>query len=115
MTIITEYSERAIIIITVGQLIAANVQAKLVDTVRGEFTWTVELSPSGNPPATHYWCNWQMKPGELIQLKHLLESIPGHNEQVFELSDSDPKIARPTPDEILQMTTPKLKVVEYEL
>ncbi len=107
----TEYTKRVIIIVTAGQANAANAQAKLVDTGGGEFAWTARLSPDGLEPASHLWCNWQMKPSDFDSLIALLAEIPGHNEQVFELDSPDPAIARPTPDEILDMTTPKLKVV----
>ncbi len=111
---ITEYTKRFVIVVTKGQQIAANAKAKLVDTGQGidDATWTVGLSPSGNPPATHLWCNWQMKPDEGDELQILLAEIPGHNEQVFELDYWDPSEARPTPDEILNTTTPKLKRIE---
>ena len=108
----TEYTKRTIIVVTAGQTSAANQKAKQVDTIGGEFTWTVRLSPDGLEPASHLWCNWQMKPDEFDALKALLDEIPGHNEQIFDLDHWDPVISRPTPDEVLNMTTPKLKRIE---
>ncbi len=110
----TDYTKRVVIVVTGGQLVAANAQAKLVDVLAGEFTWTVGLSPSGDLPATHFWCNWQMMPDQFVTLESLLALIPGHNEQIFELDSFDPAIAKPTIDEILAMTNPPLKVIAVE-
>ena len=54
-----------------------------------------------------------MKPDETVELKKLLEEIPGHNEQVFELDHWDPFEARPTIKEIEKII--KLKPIEPDI
>jgi len=107
----TEYTKRVIVIVPKGQAIAANARAKQVDKVGGGFTWTSELSPTGNAPATHYWCNWQMKPSEFNDLYQKLdEAIPGRF-QWFELDHWDPAISKPTNAAVLVMSNPPLKQI----
>ncbi len=113
----TKYTKRFIIVVTKDKQTASNLQAKKVDKNQKlqDRTWGVGLSPTGKGNPTHYWCNWQMIPEESNELKILLKEIPGDTEQIFELNHWDPHEARPTPDEILKMTTPKLKRIESEL
>ncbi len=112
----TEYIKRFVVVVTEANQTASNLQAKKVDKDQKlqDKTWLVELSPTGKKPPTHFWCNWQMKPEEVIELKKLLEEIPGDTEQVFELSHWDPLIAKPTNEEILNMTTPRLKRISLD-
>lgn len=56
----TEYMHRAIIIVPAAARTAANTNARKVDPVGGERTFTVGLSPPGLLPPTHYWCSWAM-------------------------------------------------------
>ena len=107
----TKYTKRVIVIITKGQAIAANAKSKEVDTIGGEFTWTVGLSPNGKGNPTHYWCNWQMLPSEFDELhQELDDAIPGKF-QWFELSHWDPAIAKPTLLEVLAASNPPLKTL----
>ena len=111
----TEFIRRAIIVVNKGNRVAANAASKQVDTVGGEFTFTVELSPSGNLPATHFWANWQMLESERAELRSLLDAIPGQSEQVFDLSSFDPAEALPTPAEVLRSMVPPLKRIEVSV
>lgn len=106
----TEFTKRLIIVVTLGQQIAANAKAKEVDLEGGERTFTAGLSPTGALPVTHLWCNWQMKPAERDGIKQRLEGIPGIV-QLFELSSFDPLTAKPTAAEILRITVPPLKTL----
>ena len=111
----TEYTERVVVIVESGQVDLANQQAEYIDPDGGEFAWTVGLSPTGEPPTTHYWNNWQMTPGQRTELSTRLDAIISGYYQWFDLDSWDPAIARPTPKEILQLSDPPLKVLELEL
>jgi len=110
----TKYTKRFVIVVTEEQQTASNLQAKKVDKGQKPIdkTWKEGLSPTGKGAPTHYWCSWQMRPDETVELKKFLEEIPGHNEQVFELDHWDPQKARPTPEEILKTTN--LKVIHID-
>lgn len=69
------YDQRMILVCAASVQGVANAQAKKVDTHGGEFTFTVALSPSGLPPATHYWCNWQMTSEERTALEGYLAGL----------------------------------------
>lgn len=72
----SEYTERLLILIEAGVQNVANLQAAKVDTDGGgEQTFTVGLSPTGQPPATHYWCSWQMTPGERASFINFMEAL----------------------------------------
>lgn len=51
-------TKRQIIIVTRGEQGRSNNWIKAnVDVRGGDFTFNVPLSPTGNLPVTHYWCN----------------------------------------------------------
>lgn len=56
---------RAIIIVKSARRKAANAIAKQIDVIGGGQTFSgLGLSPSGEKPATHYWCNWNCSASE---------------------------------------------------
>lgn len=57
------HTRRLIIVVDADTAAVANARAAELDVAGGAQTFTVGLSPSGNPPATAYWCSWQMTPG----------------------------------------------------
>ncbi len=71
----TLYTDRLIIVIVASLQAQANTRATEVDPVGGSQTFTVGLSPSGNLPATHYWCNWQLLPDERVRLNNRIGSL----------------------------------------
>ncbi len=73
----TQYTRRAIVVVTADVATIANTQTKKLDTLGGERTFTVGLSASGVAPATHYWCSWQLTPAQYTQLGTLLTTITG--------------------------------------
>lgn len=102
----TAYRSRAIIVVAASVAVAANNAAKRAHLEgRADLTWGgAGLSPTGQPPATHYWCNWQFRPEVLQALKMLIIALPPSVRnaiQIFELNSWDPEIAKPTPDEVL--------------
>jgi hypothetical protein len=72
----TDYTQRAIIVVTAAAVTAANGRANQVDRTGGDKTFTVGLSATGLVPATHYWCSWLMTPGEYTDLTTRLDGIP---------------------------------------
>jgi len=57
----TAYTRRLIIVVTASAAGAANARAKEVDPEGGERAFTAGLSPTGEEPATHYWCSWALR------------------------------------------------------
>lgn len=57
----TLYTRRLIIVVTAAAAANANARAKEVDPEGGHRTFTAPLSPTGDEPATHYWCSWVMR------------------------------------------------------
>jgi len=53
-----------IIVVPVGLAIQANQRCKEIDPVGGERTFTVGLSLTGQAPATHHWCGWNLSDDE---------------------------------------------------
>ena len=53
----SEYRNRAIIIVRAEDREAANTAADSLDEATGGETFTQGLSPTGARPATHYWCS----------------------------------------------------------
>jgi len=96
---------RAIIVVSAAVAAVANEKAKETTGHDADLkAWTVPLSPTGALPATHYWCNWQFTPGWWDKLNVLFAAQPPAERtkiQVFKLSDPDPAIATPRPEEIL--------------
>src|SRR5437016_5165644 len=100
----TLYTQRQIIVVTAAVAATLNAHAKLVDTVGGEKTFTAGLSPTGTLPATHFWCNWQMQPGEKSALTTLVTGLPAATQlgvTTFVLDSVDPAVAKPTPQTVL--------------
>ena len=60
----TAYTRRLIIVVTASAAGAANARAKEVDPEGGERAFTAGLSPTGEEPATHYWCSWAVREDE---------------------------------------------------
>jgi hypothetical protein len=75
----TAFTKRLIIVVTAAQQAAANVQAKTVDTVGGDRTFTVGLNPTGRlaDAATHHWCSWAMQPADATSLQTGLPTAVG--------------------------------------
>lgn len=62
----------------------ANIETKKVDIDGGERTFTVRLSASGLPPATHFWCSWQMTDEIDVDLRRVLKTwIDSDEARVF--------------------------------
>ena len=69
----TEYTVRLIIVVRANVIDNANLAAKLVDKIGGEFTFNVALARPANPTVTvAYWCNWCLKKAEAKSLKSFL-------------------------------------------
>lgn len=67
----TQYTRHILLIARADIAALANDAANQSDTNdggRGDLTFTNGLSPSGNAPATHYWCSWAMRPAMLSAL-----------------------------------------------
>lgn len=71
----TAFTRRAIVVVTADVAASANAEAKKIDTIGGERTFTVGLSATGAAPATHYWCSWQLTPEQYDQLTSLLATL----------------------------------------
>ena len=71
----TLFTERLIIVQPSGASAMANVIAHSVDTIGGLLTFRVPLSPTGLPPATHFWCDWAMQLGDRSSLVSQLGTI----------------------------------------
>lgn len=71
----TVYTERMIIVVTEADADIANVHAKAVDLIGGEYTFTARLSPTGEMPPTHRWCNWAMTPAERADMSNRLDNL----------------------------------------
>lgn len=96
-------SKRLTIIVSAAVAQQANIEAKRIDTDGGERTFTVQLSASGNLPATHYWCGWQMTDDIDVKLRRLLRDLITSGEaRVFD------GLTR-SPEQVL--TTAGLKVI----
>lgn len=73
----TAYTKRLLIVVTADVAAQANTHAKGVDAAGGERTFTAGLSPTGQAPATHYWCSWAMRPAEDTDLRSRLAALVG--------------------------------------
>lgn len=92
----TLYVKRLIIVVTEALASDANARAKEVDTVGGEHTFSVGLSLTGRPPATHRWCNWALTTREHDRLlARLKTSIDAGLTRVFDGLTT-------TPDDVLR-------------
>jgi len=77
---------RAIIIINANQKASAIAIAKQVDLVGGDQTFSgLGLSPTGEEPATHYWCGWNCSASEYDFFES--QNMPWWN--VYESLDED--------------------------
>lgn len=78
------HDRRLTIVVTAAIAAVANARAKEVDTVGGERTFTEGLSLTGLPPATHYWCSWQMDDDWDARIKQKLQNaVDNGNAFVF--------------------------------
>jgi hypothetical protein len=68
-------NRRLIIVIKAAIRAQANARAAELDREGGENTFNVPLSISGNLPATHYWCSWQLDDDWDRQLKEKLQQV----------------------------------------
>ena len=100
----TAYTQRLICVVTADLQAGANVHGKTVDPVGGEQAFTVPLSGTGMVPATHYWCDWALRPSDRTLLSTLLMSLPLATLKVniYELDDADPGRGVPSPTTVLQ-------------
>lgn len=66
------YTRRAIIVIKASDRLASNNVSRraTLDPIGGSKTFTVPLVPisAGAPPATHYWCGWQVTQAQWDEL-----------------------------------------------
>ena len=70
----SEYTDSLIIVISVDEKDNAEQIAKEADgSVDNVFS--LELSPTGTPPATHYWCGWTVTPEQHDVLKTIEGTI----------------------------------------
>lgn len=77
-------NRRLLIVVTANIAANANSRAKEVDLIGGEKTFNVGLSATGNLPATHYWCSWQLGDDWDARLKEKLkQAIDAGNAWVF--------------------------------
>jgi hypothetical protein len=67
--------QEVLVLIEASAQNAANVQAKRIDTLGGENTFRAGLSPTGNLPATHYWCNWLMSAEDKGSFINFLDAL----------------------------------------
>lgn len=87
----TLYTERLIIVVKAAQQTPANAIARQV-SVDGANTFTVGLSPTGNQPATHYWCNWAMTPGERADMEGRMTALQAAGDaQLFDAATFTPE------------------------
>ena len=71
----TEYTRRAILVVTAADQAAANVEATTLDPdTGGAKTFGVPLSPTGNDPPTHYACSTLITPATLTTVEALQAS-----------------------------------------
>lgn len=71
----TAYTRRFIFVVSAAVAAAANRAAARQDTDEqggGDKTFTAGLSVSGNAPATHYICNWAMRPAVAVAIRQRL-------------------------------------------
>jgi hypothetical protein len=62
----TQHTARLIIVVTEAIANQANTHGRAEDP--GGDPFTVQLSPTGAPPATHRWCSWALRPGQVASL-----------------------------------------------
>lgn len=74
----TLYDKRLIIVITASKALEANDRASEIDTNRRDI-FIVGLSSNGNPPATHYWCSWQITDTINTRLRAKLQTLIDNN------------------------------------
>lgn len=87
----TLYTNRLIIVILAADLAAANTIAAQVHPDAGQ-TFRVGLSASGNGPATNYWCNWAMLPGEDIDIRGRANALIQTNRvRVYDANTNTPE------------------------
>lgn len=88
----TLYTKRNIIVVNAADAAAANTQATLVDILGGANTFTVPLSATGSPPATHYWCNWAMTVAEDADIRARLQPLVNTNRvRIFDALTTTPE------------------------
>src|SRR5258705_219116 len=58
------FTQRLIIIVTAAAAAAANAKAAEIDPEGGAQAFSVGLSVTGALPASHFWCSWQLTPGQ---------------------------------------------------
>jgi len=94
----TLYTNCLIVVIQAQLQAAANAKALELDTLGGDRTFTQGLSPSGALPATHYWCDWTMLPGEEVPLRGKLANVgSGNKVRVYNGKTT-------TPEQVLALT-----------
>lgn len=71
----TVYTEAMLVLIVASVQGVANQQAARVDPTSQGDTFTVGLSPTGQAPATHYWCNWWMTEGQRASFVNYLDAL----------------------------------------
>jgi len=84
---------RLTIVVKAAVVGSANTWAAQVDTGgQGDRTFTVALSPTGLPPATHYWCGWQMDPTDDSGMRtRLAAAVAAGNAFVYDGLTVDPQ------------------------
>ena len=97
----TLYTTRMVLVIPAEQRAAANAACATLGFGPNNFcapVWTEAAMEAA--AATHYWCSWAMKPeSEAVVLGALADA--GVVVEVRKLDRSDPKVAKPSPDEVL--------------
>lgn len=69
------HDQQTLVLIVESAQDVANLQAKRIDTLGGENTFSAGLSPDGNLPITHYWCNWFMTAEEKGSFVNFLNAL----------------------------------------
>ncbi|RJQ43370.1 MAG: hypothetical protein C4534_08210 [Gaiellales bacterium] len=88
------YSKELTIVIPATKRGEAHAVTKLVDEAGGENTFDNGLSPTGELPVTHYWCNWRMLPEEAQDIQArlgVLSRVPVGAVRIFDATKRDPE------------------------
>lgn len=65
---------RAIIVVKNEVAVNSNLDAKIIDKIGGDYTFTDSvLSATGKAPSTHTWCSWLLTDTDFTKLEGLFK------------------------------------------
>lgn len=84
----SEFSKRVVIVVPLLKKTQGEALARSMDKNTKGNTFTVELSPTGTLPVTHYWCSWAVTPA----MAGIAKAGPNAaNAQIFDMEEYTPE------------------------